>query len=197
MKRKSKITRTTNETDISIELELTSLKKSDINSGVPFLDHMLSSMSRHGRFYIKLNCTGDIQIDNHHSVEDIGICLGLAFKKALGDKAGIVRFGDAIIPMDDALTMTVVDISGRSFFRYEGRDLKGYIDKYSEELTIEFLKSFALHAEINLHVNQFYGENRHHVHESIFKALGLAMFKAVSFDEFLDGGILSTKGMIE
>jgi len=196
MERKSKIKRTTNETDISIELELPSIKKSEIDSGVSFLDHMLVSMSKHGRFYINLNCSGDTQVDNHHSVEDIGICIGMAFKEALGNKAGIRRFGNAVVPMDEALTMVAVDLSGRSFFRFEGKSLKGYIDKYSAELTIEFLRSFAHNAEITLHVNQLYGDNKHHIHESIFKALGQAIFMAISEDESLSGKVLSTKGTI-
>ncbi|MFC1669985.1 imidazoleglycerol-phosphate dehydratase HisB [Spirochaetota bacterium] len=196
MKRKSKNERTTNETDIKIELELASLEKSVIDSGVPFFDHMLNSMSKHGRFYLNLECNGDVQVDDHHTVEDIGIAFGKAFKKALGNKEGIKRFGDATIPMDDALAMVAVDLSGRAHYKYSGPELKGYIKKYSEELTTEFLRAFAIKGEINLHVVLMHGDNSHHIHESIFKALGVALYKAVSIDPFLNGEVLSTKGMI-
>ncbi len=193
MIRKAVDNRITSETNISVELELASTKKSRIKSGVPFFDHMLNSMSRHGRFCMNLNCVGDIDIDDHHSVEDIGICMGNAFNKALGDKSGIKRFGDAILPMDDALTMAAVDLSGRPYFKYNGIELRGVIKEYSEELTLEFLRSFAMHAEINLHVNVLNGENRHHIHESIFKALGVAIYKAATIDESFNNIIPSTK----
>jgi len=196
MTRKSEFKRKTKETDISVELELLSLKEARINSGVPFFDHMLASFARHGRLFIDLQCQGDNDIDDHHTVEDIGICLGTAFQKALGDKAGITRFGDAVVPMDDALTMVAVDLSGRPYFSHRGIELKGSINRFSEELTLEFLRSFAGNAGINLHVNVLYGENRHHIHESIFKAMGVALYKAVSFDPFLAGSVLSTKGII-
>jgi len=196
MNRSAKVKRKTKETDISLEIELMSLRDSKIDSGVPFFDHMLSSMSRHGRFYLDLRCNGDYEIDDHHSVEDMGICLGRAFREALGDKAGITRFGDVAIPMDDALVMVAVDLSGRSFFKYSGMELSGNISKFSEELTMEFLRAFTSNAEINLHVNVIHGENRHHIHEAIYKALGVALYKASSMDAFLEGNILSTKGTI-
>ncbi|PKL35672.1 MAG: imidazoleglycerol-phosphate dehydratase HisB [Spirochaetae bacterium HGW-Spirochaetae-1] len=196
MTRKSEFKRKTKETDISVDLELMSLKEARINSGVPFFDHMLASFARHGRLFIDLQCRGDNDIDDHHTVEDIGICLGTAFQKALGDKAGITRFGDAVVPMDDALTMVAVDLSGRPYFSHRGIELKGYINRFSEELTLEFLRSFAGNAGINLHINVLYGENRHHIHESIFKAMGVALYKAVSLDPFLAGSVLSTKGTI-
>lgn len=194
MKRKSEISRKTNETDINIKLILDSLDKSIINSGEPFFDHMLNSMSKHGRFFLDLKCKGDYEIDAHHSIEDIGICLGLAFRKALDDMSGVSRFGQAIIPMDDALSMAAVDISGRSYFKYSGSNLAGYIGKYNEELTIEFLRSFASNASINLHVILLHGDNRHHIHESIFKALGIALYRACLIDSCLNNEIQSTKG---
>jgi imidazoleglycerol-phosphate dehydratase len=196
MERKGSVTRKTKETDITAELLLDSIQKSEIDTGVPFFDHMLESMSRHGRFRLKLSCKGDREIDDHHSVEDIGICLGLAFKQALGDKSGIVRFGDTTIPMDDALTMVAVDISGRPFYKYTGPLLTGTIATYSEELTDEFLRSFAINAGVNLHVMVYYGQNKHHVHETIFKALGISMYKAASTDVSLKGEVPSTKGML-
>lgn len=196
MSRTGTVKRKTAETDISLVLSLDSNEQSIINSSVPFFDHMLNSMSKHGRFHINLKCNGDNQIDDHHSVEDIGICLGKALKEALGDKAGIKRFGYAAIPMDDALTSVTIDISGRAFYKYTGSDLKGYIKSYSEELTTEFLRSFADNAEITLHVEQKYGSNRHHIHESIFKAVGIALRDACSIDNTLAGTIPSTKGTI-
>ncbi|OHD70088.1 MAG: imidazoleglycerol-phosphate dehydratase [Spirochaetes bacterium RBG_16_49_21] len=196
MERKSSVKRKTLETDIAVDLVLESARKSEITTGVPFLDHMLESMSKHGRFWLKLSCSGDREIDDHHSVEDIGISMGTALKQALGDKEGILRFGDAIIPMDDALTMIAVDLSGRPYFKYTGPVLDGSIGPYSEELTDEFLRAFATNAGMNLHVTVFCGQNKHHVHETIFKALGIALYKASSKDDFLQGGVLSTKGTI-
>jgi len=196
MERSAQVSRKTSETDITARLVLESLEESRIQSGVPFLDHMLSAVAKHGRMHIDLVCAGDTEIDDHHSVEDIGIVLGQAFQKAIGDKAGIVRFGSSIIPMDDALTMTAVDISGRPFFEYTGMGLNGYIGKYSEELTCEFFRSFVLNAGINLHVNVLHGKNRHHVHESIFKSVAVSLYRAMVFDDFLQGKILSTKGTI-
>ncbi|OQA94820.1 MAG: Imidazoleglycerol-phosphate dehydratase [Spirochaetes bacterium ADurb.Bin218] len=177
-------------------MKLDSIEPSRISSGVPFFDHMLNSMSRHGRIFLDLQCLGDTHIDDHHSVEDIGICFGIAFKEALGNKSGIKRFGHGIIPMDEALSQVAVDISGRAFFKYTGQPLKGTINTYSEELTLEFLRSFSDNAKINLHVEQKYGDNRHHIHESIFKALGVALFAAYSLDEYLKDFVPSTKGTI-
>ncbi len=196
MDRISIIERKTLETDISVEINLDKPASSDIQSGVPFFDHMLNSMSRHGRFFAKIKCTGDTHVDDHHTVEDTGICLGKAFKESMGSKSGIKRFGHVIIPMDDALTLAAVDLSGRPFFKYSGVDLKGNIKEYSEELTLEFFRSFAENAEINLHIVQKYGDNRHHIHESIFKAVGLALYNGFMIDENLKGAVPSTKGII-
>ena len=196
MERSSTVKRKTSETDISLKLVLDSSIKSEINSGVPFFDHMLNSMSKHGHFYLKLDCLGDYEIDDHHTVEDVGICLGMAFSEALGDKAGIYRFGDITLPMDETLTLCAIDLSGRSFFKYSGVDLKGYIGRYSEELTLEFLHAFVFNASINLHVRVIEGVNKHHIHESIFKSLGVALYRAFSFDKSFEGIIPSTKGKI-
>jgi imidazoleglycerol-phosphate dehydratase len=196
MTRKSEIKRKTSETDISLKLVLESTEKCEIKSGVPFFDHMLGAMSKHGRFMLELQCKGDFEVDAHHSVEDIGICLGKAFKKAFGDLSGVSRFGDASVPMDDSLARVVVDLSGRSFFKYTGPELKGYIGDYDAELTIEFLRAFASNAGINLHVSVPYGENSHHIHEAVFKALGIALYKAAAIDEFLKDNIQSTKGSL-
>jgi len=197
MGRTGSVERKTSETDIRIKVILDSTEPSVIESGVSFFDHMLYSMSRHGRFNLNLICKGDVHIDDHHSVEDVGICLGKAFKEALGDKSGIKRFGNSIIPMDEALTMVAIDISGRSFFKYSGTELKGSVKSYSEELTLEFLRSFSDNAGVTLHVVQKYGDNRHHIHESIFKALGVALHNACSIDSSMQGVVPSTKGTIE
>ena len=195
--RKAEIKRKTKETDISLKLQLSDLTASTVNSGVAFFDHMLLSMAKHGRFNLQLECKGDIEIDAHHSVEDIGICLGKAFKEALGEKSGMVRFGEAIVPMDDALTMVGVDISGRYHLEISGTEFTGCINNYPEELTEEFFKAFAVNAGINLHIKVLLGENRHHVHESIFKSVGIALYRATIIDPMLNDQVMSTKGVIE
>lgn len=197
MIRKSAIKRKTSETNIALKMILDSTENIVINSGEPFFDHMLNSMCRHGRLSIDLQCKGDYEIDAHHSVEDIGICMGKALRKALGDMSGVNRFGQAVIPMDDALTLVAVDLSGRSYFKYTGTELNGSLGTFSEELTLEFLRSFSSNAKINLHVMVFYGENRHHIHESIYKALGKALLQACSTDLSLKNEIQSTKGLLE
>jgi len=196
MSRKAEIKRATTETATTVGLQIGEGEPSSIKSGVPFFDHMLDAMSRHGRFRLRLECRGDTEVDDHHTVEDVGICIGKALKKALGDKAGIERFGSAVVPMDDALAMVTVDLSGRAYFRYTGTSLTGLIGRYSEELTVEFLRSLAQNGEMNLHVTVFYGENRHHIHEAVFKALGVALKKAVSVDPSAGGEVPSTKGAL-
>lgn len=196
MVRKSEIKRKTSETDIKLSIQISSVEKSKIDTGVPFFDHMLSAMAKHGRMCLNITCKGDTEVDDHHSVEDIGICLGKALKEALGDKAGIARFGFSSIPMDDSLSQVSIDLSGRAFYNYEGVELTGYIGKYNEELTNEFLYALATNAEMNLHVNLITGKNRHHIHESIFKSLGVALYHACSFDKLLGDQVLSTKGTI-
>ena len=196
MKKSSEIIRRTSETDIALKLYLHNVNESVINTGAPFFDHMLYSMSKHGRFLLDLVCSGDYEIDDHHSIEDIGICLGMAFDEALEDRGGISRFGHAVVPMDEALVLASVDISGRSYFIYKGKELNGYINRYSEELTLEFLHSFAINAKMNIHINVLYGENSHHIHEAIFKSLGIALYRASIDDPILEGKIPSTKGTI-
>jgi len=196
MERRGFFTRKTSETEVTAEVVIGDVRRSEIATGVPFFDHMIASMAQHGRFYIRLTCRGDREIDDHHSVEDSGIVLGQAFSSALGDKAGIRRFGSAAVPMDDALVLTAIDVSGRPYYEYHGPDLGGYIGSYSEELTDEFLRAFSMNAGINLHVKVFSGQNRHHVHEAMFKSLGIALRDASSIDESLKGEVPSTKGLI-
>ncbi|HSV96215.1 MAG TPA: imidazoleglycerol-phosphate dehydratase HisB [Spirochaetota bacterium] len=194
--RKAEIKRKTSETDVAIRLVLDSAEKSSISTGVPFFDHMLDATARHGHIFLEIACTGDYKLDDHHTVEDTGICFGKALRKALGEKAGIERFGQAVIPMDDALAMSVVDLSGRSYFKYTGPELSGYINRYSEELTMEFLRSFSANAEINLHVLLYYGDNRHHIHEAVFKSLGVALRRACTIQPDYGDVVPSTKGTI-
>lgn len=196
MQRKSKITRKTKETDISLELELESFRESAIDSGVPFFDHMLNAMARHGALYIDLKCKGDTDVDDHHSVEDIGIVIGAALKEALADKAGITRFGDALIPMDDALSQCALDISGRPLFACAGPISDGYIGSYNCELTVEFFRALATGAGINLHIRVLAGDNKHHIHEAVFKSFGRALREAVKIDLAMGSKIPSTKGVI-
>ncbi len=196
MERTATVQRKTGETDISLELNLDARGEPDIDSGIPFFDHMLTAMAKHGRFFLKLRCAGDTDVDDHHSVEDIGIALGTALKDALGDKKGITRFGNASVPLDEALTDVTVDLSGRPFFSFRGADCDGYIGRYSEELTKEFLRAFSMNGMFNLHVVVQYGENRHHIHETIFKALGVALNRAASPDPSRGDSIPSTKGTL-
>ena len=195
-RRSASVKRTTRETDISVSIELDSLRESSIQSGVPFFDHMISAFSRHGRVAMELSCKGDTHIDDHHSVEDIGICLGKALLRALGDRAGITRFGFASVPMDDALAQVSIDISGRPWFSYDGPELAGKIGAYDAELTKEFLQSLAFNAQINLHVEVRRGTNAHHIHEAVFKSLGVALRIAASVDPSLEGAVPSTKGVL-
>ncbi len=196
MARKGDFNRKTRETDIVISIILDSTAESKVDTGVPFFDHMISTMARHARICLSVTCLGDTHIDDHHTVEDIGISMGQAVKKALGDRSGITRFGSAIVPMDDALALAAIDISGRSYFDYTGEPLRGYVGKYSEELTLEFFRAFADNAGMNLHVSLIHGGNRHHMHESIFKAVARALHQAMKIDETLSGTVPSEKGTI-
>jgi imidazoleglycerol-phosphate dehydratase len=196
MSRKGSFERKTKETDIRVAIELESPADSNISSGVPFFDHMLQSFAKHGLFALNFTCKGDTHVDDHHSVEDAGICLGKAVQAALGDKKGITRFGFASVPMDDALCQVSVDLSGRPYCRVEGVDLTGAIGSYSGELTKEFIYALAVNGEMNLHVNVPYGDNLHHIHEALFKALGIALKQAVSVDPLRGSSVPSTKGSL-
>ncbi len=193
--REGKVDRQTKETKISVDIALDGNGKTDIHSGIGFFDHMMNLFAAHGLFDVKLSCNGDIEVDGHHSVEDIGIALGEAFKEALGDKRGITRYGSFYLPMDEALVLVALDISGRPFLVYDGGEMAPMIGGYDTELTEEFLRAFAFHAGITLHVKVLYGTNSHHKVEAIFKALGHALRIAVSQDTRVDG-IPSTKGIL-
>ena len=194
--RKAEVTRTTKETRVDLELVIGSYEESSIDTGVPFFDHMLYAMARHGALCVKLKCVGDTDIDDHHSVEDVGIVMGTAVRDALGDKSGINRFGDALVPMDEALCQCALDISGRPFFSFSGNGGDGYIGAYNCELTSEFFRALATGAGINLHIRVISGDNRHHIHEAVFKSFGRALREAVTLDPVMGNRIPSTKGVI-
>ncbi len=193
--REGKVDRQTKETKISVDIALDGNGKAEIHSGIGFFDHMMNLFAAHGLFDLRLSCDGDIEVDGHHSVEDIGIALGEAFGKALGDKRGITRYGSFYLPMDESLVLVALDISGRPFLVYDGGEMAPMIGGYDTELTEEFLRAFAFHAGITLHVKVLYGTNSHHKVEAIFKALGHALRIAVSQDPRVDG-IPSTKGIL-
>lgn len=194
--RKTEIKRATAETDITLKLNLDGKGESKIDSGCGFLDHMLTLFAKHGRFDLSVKCKGDTFVDYHHTVEDIGICLGQAFNKALGDKKGITRYGSTILPMDEALILTAVDISGRSFLVKELDIKANKVGDFDTELVEEFLVAFSRSAEITLHVRQLSGSNAHHIIEGVFKSLARSMRMAVAIDSDAKNEIPSTKGVL-
>lgn len=194
--RTASIQRTTNETRIALVLNLDGTGKSEICSGVGFLDHMLTLFARHGDFYLTVHCQGDTQVDDHHSVEDIGIAMGDAFAQALGDKRGINRYASLHLPMDEALILCAVDISGRGGY-YDGLEIPTEkIGTFDTQLVYEFMEGFAKHAGLTLHLRQVCGRNSHHIVEGAFKALGRALRQAVAIDPRFETEIPSTKGML-
>lgn len=193
--RSGKIERETKETKIFVEINLDGAEKTEIKSGIGFFDHMLNLFAAHGQFDLKVFCEGDLEVDGHHSVEDIGICLGLAVKNALGDKRGITRYGTFFLPMDETLALVSLDISGRPFLVFDGGEFAPMIGNFDTELVEEFLRAFAFNAGITLHVKILYGKNSHHKVEAIFKALGHALRIAVNRDE-KNNSIPSTKGIL-
>jgi len=194
--RKGDVSRKTNETEIKLTLNLDGTGKSDINTGVGFLDHMLELFARHGKFDLDVMCNGDTHVDNHHSVEDIGICLGTAFSQALGEARGISRFSDVTLPMDEALVLCAVDISGRSFLSLDVTLPDRTVGVMDTELFEEFLQAFVRKAGITVHIRMLDGKNAHHILEACFKALARALRAAVKYDEELGNEIPSTKGVI-
>lgn len=195
MPRSAKIERNTNETKIKLSLLIDGTGKSSIKSSVPFLDHMLDLFTRHGLFDLKLEAKGDIDIDFHHTVEDIGIVLGTAFKQALGDKKGIRRYGQATVPMDETLASVAVDISGRPYLVYNADLPTARIGDFDTELVQEFFQAFTNNCGMNLHINVMYGSNAHHIAEACFKAFARAMDAATQLDSRISG-VMSTKGVL-
>lgn len=195
--RSSNIIRETKETSVDLTIDLDGKGRTDITTGIGFFDHMLNLFGAHGRFDLVVNCDGDIQVDGHHTVEDIGIALGQAVSKALGDKRGITRYGTFFLPMDETLAMVSLDISGRPYLVYDaGGDMAPMIGQYDTELTEEFLRAFAFNAGITLHVKIMYGTNSHHKVEAVFKALGRALHQAVVINQETANEIPSTKGLL-
>lgn len=193
--RKSEISRATTETNINIKINLDGKGSYNLDTGVPFLDHMLALWARHGMFDLEVEAQGDIEVDDHHTVEDIGICLGKSIFDALGDKAGIKRYGTAFVPMDESLAMVCVDISGRAFLAFDAAMPTQKVGDFDTELVEEFLRAFANQGGMTLHVRLLAGKNTHHIIEAIFKALGRALREAVSIDERIEG-VMSTKGQL-
>ena len=193
--RTAQVSRKTKETDIRIALTLDGTGASRINTGIPFLDHMLDLFARHGLFDLEVECRGDLEIDDHHSVEDVAICLGKAFLQALGEKAGIARYGMSLVPMDEALCGAVVDLSGRFYLVYTVETKRARIGNFSVELAEHFWRSFAEALKCNLHINLLSGRNTHHILEASFKATARALRQAVERDPRIRG-VLSTKGTL-
>ena len=191
--RTAQITRTTKETDITLSIDLDGKGNVSIDSGIGFFDHMLTALAVHSGVDMDIKCKGDLYVDGHHSVEDIGICRGKAFAQALGDKAGIARYGSAFVPMDEALAFCSLDISGRSFLVFDASFSDDRIGEYDTCLTEEFFRAFAFNAGITLHIRQEYGKNDHHIAEAIFKAVAHALKQALAVN---GGAVLSTKGVL-
>lgn len=194
--RTAKIARKTNETEISVSIDLDGTGKHDMKTGVGFFDHMLDQLSRHSLIDMDIACKGDLHIDFHHTVEDVGIALGQAIKQALGDKKGISRYASCDLPMDGTLTRAAVDVSGRAFLVFKAEFSQGKVGEIDTELFREFFQALAINAGITLHIENFYFDNNHHLAESMFKAVARALRDAVAIDPRLNGAVPSTKGTL-
>lgn len=190
------VTRTTKETDIKLTINLDGSGKTDVSTGVPFFDHMLDAFGRHGLFDLELQAKGDIEIDAHHTVEDVGIVLGTAVREAMGEKRGITRFGSQFVPMDEALILAAVDISGRGQLHYDVDVPLGMVGTFDTTLAKEFFIAFATNAGVTLHIKSFAGENSHHIIEACAKAVARAMCTALTVDPRVAGQLPSTKGSL-
>lgn len=194
--RQSQITRNTSETEISVNLNLDGIGKAVLDTGVPFLDHMLDQVARHGMIDLKVSAKGDLHIDAHHTVEDIGISLGQAFTQAIGDKKGLRRYGHAFVPLDEALSRVVVDLSGRPGMKFNIIFVRARIGEFDVDLVNEFFQGFVNHAMVTLHIDNLSGDNAHHQAETAFKAFGRALRMAMELDPRAIGVIPSTKGSL-
>ena len=194
--RSAEINRKTAETDIALSLSLDGTGASEINTGCGFLDHMLTLFAKHARYDLRVICKGDTNVDDHHTVEDVGICLGQAFYRALGDKRGIVRYGDIILPMDESLILCAVDISGRDYLGYELPIPAWKVGTFDTELTEEFFLAFVRESRITLHLRRMAGTNSHHIIEGAFKAFARALSKATAIDPRFADDVPSTKGVL-
>lgn len=195
MSRTASISRKTNETNIELSLNIDGSGESELETGVPFLTHMLDLFAKHGQFDLKVNANGDTEVDDHHTTEDIGICLGHVLKEALGDKKGIKRYGSATIPMDETLATVAVDLSNRPHFEIRAEFPSQKVGTFDTELVHEFLWKLAIEARMNLHVIVHYGQNTHHIIEAIFKAMARALDEATTIDPRIKG-VPSSKGML-
>lgn len=194
-KRQATVARRTKETDITVELNIDGRGRAELDTGVPFLNHMLEIFARHGFFDLTVRARGDLDVDQHHTVEDVGLALGQAWRQALGDKAGIRRFGDATCPLDESLVNVVLDLSGRPFLAYNLRIKQARVGDFDTELVHDFLAAFTNEVGMNLHLNQVQGRNPHHIIEASFKALARALDQATQIDPRIRG-VLSTKGSL-
>lgn len=194
--RQANVERNTLETQIQIKVNLDGTGKSKLDTGVPFLEHMLEQVARHGLIDIELNAKGDLHIDAHHTVEDIGITLGQAIAQAVGDKKGIARYGHAYVPLDEALSRVVIDFSGRPGLEYSAKYPRSTVGEFDVDLLHEFFQGFANHANVTLHIDNLKGNNSHHIAETIFKAFGRAVRMALTADERMQGIMPSTKGSL-
>ncbi|MBI3713984.1 MAG: imidazoleglycerol-phosphate dehydratase HisB [Burkholderiales bacterium] len=196
MQRTAQVTRNTNETKIRVAINLDGTGQQKLNTGVPFLDHMLDQIARHGLIDLEVEADGDLHIDAHHTVEDVGITLGQAFAKAIGDKKGIRRYGHSYVPLDEALSRVVIDFSGRPGLEFHVNFKRSMIGAFDVDLTHEFFQGFVNHALVSLHIDNLRGENAHHQCETIFKAFGRALRMASELDDRALGTIPSTKGSL-
>lgn len=194
--RQASIDRSTKETQISVELNLDGTGGAELDIGVPFLEHMLDQVARHGMFDLAVQATGDLEIDAHHTVEDVGISLGQAFRQALGDKRGIRRYGHAYVPLDEALSRVVLDFSGRPGLDYHVEYPRARVGNFDVDLLREFFQGFVNHAMVTLHIDNIRGRNTHHIAETIFKAFGRSLRVAVELDPRMEGILPSTKGSL-
>ena len=195
MTRKSKVTRKTAETEIELEINLDGSGKAEVDTGIGFFDHMLISFAKHGLFDLKVTVNGDLHVDCHHTIEDTGIVLGEAIKKAHGDKCGIRRFGNFMLPMDETLVICAIDLSGRPYLVFDGTFNTERVGYFDTEMVKEFFYAVSYSAGMNLHIKEMYGENAHHIIEAMFKAFARALDEAVSYDERVHG-LPSTKGAL-
>jgi imidazoleglycerol-phosphate dehydratase len=193
--RTAKINRVTKETDVTVAFDLDGAGIGNVQSGVQFLDHMLNLFAKHGLFDLEVSCKGDLEVDAHHSIEDIGICLGMALEKALGEKEGIVRFAHSYFPMDETLVRVAVDLSGRPYLVYNVKVERERVGELESDLIEEFWKAVVTHSRMNLHIELLYGRNTHHIFEAVFKAAARALSLASRIDERVRG-VPSTKGVL-
>jgi imidazoleglycerol-phosphate dehydratase len=194
--RTASVERNTNETQISIQLNLDGTGQSSLKTGLPFFEHMIDQIARHGMLDLTIDAKGDLEIDAHHTVEDVGITLGQAFSQAIGDKKGVVRYGHAYVPLDEALSRVVIDFSGRPGLEFRVQFPRARVGDFDVDLTHEFFQGFVNHANVSLHIDSLFGMNSHHIAETIFKAFGRALRMAATPDERMQGIIPSTKGSL-